>query len=45
MTLDGGSVIEGEGEGFMDLSEDSSGTITMDDGTEINFDGVEKIVW
>ncbi len=31
--------------GEMLLSEDSSGTIVFEDGGEITFDGIEKIVW
>ncbi|MGI9434594.1 MAG: putative Ig domain-containing protein [Geminicoccaceae bacterium] len=34
-----------EPHGWLELAEDSSGTIMMQDGTEITFDGVEHIMW
>ena len=39
-----GSVVS-QGEGFVELSDDSAGTITMDDGSVVTFDGVEKLTW
>ncbi|MGI9508108.1 MAG: calcium-binding protein [Geminicoccaceae bacterium] len=35
----------GESHGWLDLAEDSSGTIIMQDGTEITFDGIEHVSW
>ena len=31
--------------GALELDPDSAGTITLSDGSELNFDGVEKIEW
>ncbi|MGI9500700.1 MAG: calcium-binding protein, partial [Geminicoccaceae bacterium] len=31
--------------GWLDLTDDASGTITMQDGTEIDFTGIEHIQW
>ena len=36
---------DGEPRGWLELAEDTSGTITMQDGTEITFDGIEHISW
>jgi Ca2+-binding RTX toxin-like protein len=33
------------GNDHLDLSEDSAGTITMEDGSVLTFDGVEKLTW
>ena len=44
MVLDQGSIENSEAD-YYELTNDSSGTITMDDGTEIAFDGVDKITW
>ena len=35
----------GGANGWLDLAEDTSGTIIMQDGTEIAFDGIEHITW
>jgi Ca2+-binding RTX toxin-like protein len=43
-TLDGATVVE-TGSDYLVLSEDSAGTITMDDGSEITFTGVDRIEW
>jgi len=43
--LNDGSEIKGTGEDYLDLSEDASGTITFDDGTEMTFDSVERVTW
>ena len=45
LALDSGDSITGTGADYLDLSADSSGTITFDDGTEIVFEGIDKIVW
>ena len=29
----------------LELGPDSSGTITLEDGSQLDFDGVDKIVW
>jgi hypothetical protein len=39
-----GSVVS-QGDGFIELSDDSTGTITMNDGTSLIFDGVEQFIW
>ena len=36
---------ESQGDGFIELSDDSAGTITLDDGTSLIFDGVERFIW
>ncbi len=33
------------GDGYLDLSQDSAGSITMEDGSVLTFDGVEKFTW
>ncbi len=35
---------EGDG-GWLDLTDDAAGTITLQDGTEIDFEGIEHIQW
>ncbi|MBL4893423.1 MAG: hypothetical protein JKY59_00900, partial [Emcibacter sp.] len=47
LTLDGGGTILSTDEDINEilLSEDSSGTIAFDDGGNIDFDGIEKIIW
>ena len=45
LILDDGSAVEAAGDGYMALSEESAGTIVFDDGTEVSFDGIEKISW
>ena len=37
--------IEEEMEDYLALSNDASGTITLDDGSQVVFDGVERIEW
>ncbi|MEQ9142836.1 MAG: hypothetical protein RLO08_00620, partial [Parvibaculaceae bacterium] len=44
LTLDHGA-IEASDIGSYDLSEDAAGTITFADGSEISFDGIERIEW
>lgn len=43
-TLAGATVVE-SGSDYLVLSENSAGTITMDDGSEITFTGVDRIEW
>ena len=43
-TLTDGSVVS-SGEDFVELSQDAAGTITLDDGSMLDFDGVEKFIW
>ena len=44
-------IVEGEevdvdmAEGFLDIGADRQGSITFDDGTEVAFDGIERIEW
>ncbi len=45
ISLDSGSAIEATGSDFLTLTEDASGTVTMDDGSVINFDGLDRIEW
>ncbi|VAX04078.1 Alkaline phosphatase [hydrothermal vent metagenome] len=47
LTLDDGSMIASTDEDAneMLLSDDASGTISFDDGSTVEFDGIEKIVW
>ena len=47
LTLDDGSSITSTDESLNEilLSDDAAGTIIFDDGTNIDFDGIEKIVW
>jgi hypothetical protein len=44
LTLDGGSIQSQDGDSI-DLSEDASGIITLTDGSEISFEGIERIEW
>ncbi|MFK8033463.1 MAG: calcium-binding protein, partial [Hyphomicrobiales bacterium] len=44
LELTSGSVV-GESETTLDLSDDASGTITMDDGSTIDFQQLEQINW
>ncbi len=44
LTLRSGS-IEEEAEGYIALSQDAAGTIQMDDGSQLVFDGVDRIEW
>jgi len=37
--------IDDQGADYMNLLDDSAGTITMNDGSEVTFDGIEKIEW
>ena len=48
LSLDSGSVESSDTsptDGWLDLTDDASGTIIMQDGTEIDFTGVEQIQW
>jgi hypothetical protein len=44
LDLDEGSVVE-QADGYVALTNDASGTITMDNGDQIQFDGIERIEW
>ena len=44
LTLTSGS-IEGQTGDSLDLSDDAAGTLTFDDGSQINFDQLEQINW
>ncbi|MDD9903946.1 MAG: hypothetical protein OXT06_10295 [Rhodospirillaceae bacterium] len=37
--------IEEQMDDYLALSNDASGTITFDDGSQVVFDGVERIEW
>jgi len=45
ISLDSGSSIEATGSDYLELSNDASGSITLDDGSVISFDGLERIEW
>lgn len=45
ISLDNSSAIKASGSDFLSLTEDASGTITMDDGSVISFDGLDRIEW
>lgn len=46
VTLEGGDSYSSEDAlSFLDLGHDAAGTITFEDGTTIEFEGIEKIVW
>ena len=42
--LDSGSIDE-QMDNYIALSNDAAGTITFDDGSQLVFDGVERIEW
>ena len=42
--IDQGTV-ETSGADFLDLSEDAAGSITLADGSEVSFEGIERIEW
>jgi len=44
VSLDSGS-IQSSDDDEMVLSEDASGIITLTDGSEISFEGIERIEW
>lgn len=44
LELDEGSVVE-QADGYVALTNDASGTVTMDNGDQIQFDGIERIEW
>ena len=45
LNLDGGSSIDSSDGSSYDLSDDAAGTITFADGSEISFEGIERIEW
>ncbi len=45
ITVNGSEVNYDVAAGFVDLGSDVTGTITFDDGSEVNFDGLERIEW
>ncbi len=44
LALDQGS-IEEQADGYVALSQDASGTLTLEDGSSVDFDGIERIEW
>ncbi len=42
--LTSGSISE-QADGYVTLSEDAAGTVTLNDGSEMHFDGIERIEW
>ena len=43
VSFDGGSSIEEQTQTYLDLTSDASGTINLSDGSQIIFDGIERI--
>ena len=37
--------IDATGGNYLDLSDDAAGTITLQDGSQVSFEGVERIEW
>lgn len=37
--------IEEQADGYVALSQDAAGTVTLNDGSELHFDGLERIEW
>ncbi|GGF70088.1 hypothetical protein GCM10011332_25120 [Terasakiella brassicae] len=44
LDLENGS-IEEQADGYIELSDDASGTITFSDGSELTFEGIERFEW
>jgi hypothetical protein len=44
LSLANGSVTS-QGEGFLELSADAEGTLLLADGSELNFQQIERIEW
>ncbi|WP_417820356.1 cadherin-like domain-containing protein [Terasakiella sp.] len=44
LDLENGSVEE-QADGYIELSDDASGTITFSDGSELTFEGIERFEW
>ncbi len=44
LELNEGSVVE-QADGYVALTNDAAGTITLDNGEQIQFDGIERIEW
>ena len=46
VSIDGGDTFDISSEtGFLDLDADRSGSIVFSDGSEVSFEGIEKIEW
>ena len=45
LNLDDGHTIAGSGADYYELSQDASGTITLADGSSVEFDNLERIEW
>ena len=45
MILDSGSSVTAQGDGMLDLSDDASGILTFDDGSTVDFIGIDRIAW
>jgi Ca2+-binding RTX toxin-like protein len=45
ITVDGQQIAPVDGENFIEFDGDTSGVVTMADGSTLNFDGVERIEW
>ena len=45
VTVDGQELTPAEGATAFEFNEDTSGVVTMADGSTLNFEGVERIEW
>jgi len=45
ITVDGEQVAPTDGESFINFEEDTSGVVSMADGSTLTFDGVERVEW
>ena len=45
LQLDAASSVTSQGADYLEMTNDSSGTITFDDGGQIDFEGIERIAW
>ena len=45
LMIEGEEVAVDVADGFLDIGADRQGSITFDDGTEVAFDGIERIEW
>ena len=45
LQLDPASSVTSQGADYLEMTNDSSGSITFDDGGQIDFEGIERIAW
>lgn len=41
----GADTLDGGGGNYLDLSDDAAGTVTLQDGSQVSFEGVARIEW